>query len=351
MKIRLNQTMVGEGSPVYVIAEMSANHGGDLQRAKDIIYAAKEAGADCVKIQTYTADTITLDCDNPYFKITSGPWQKENTLHQLYSLAYTPWEWHEELFAEAKKVGIDMFSTPFDNSAVDYLEKLDVPFYKIASPELVDVPLIEYVASKHKPIIMSTGMGTEEEIWDAVNAIRNQGNEDIILLRCAVSYPAVTDEMKLMTMKDMGERFGVLYGLSDHSFGSVGPVVATALGASVIEKHFCLSRKIQTPDSAFSMEKEEFAEMVKAIRQAERAVGEVKYGPTSQEEGNVKYRKSLFASAPIKKGEAFTWDNVKSVRPAAGVKPKFYPEFIGKKASVDVAFGTPLTFDMIEKKS
>lgn len=350
MKIRLNNSYVGDGCDAYIIAEMSANHGGSLQRAKDIIYAAKEAGADCVKIQTYTADTITLNCSNEYFNINSGPWQKEKTLHDLYEKAFTPWEWHKDLFEEAKKVGIDMISTPFDNSAVDLLEELDVPFYKIASPEMVDIPLIEYVASKHRPIIMSTGMGTEEEITEAVEAVKKQGNNDLILLRCAVSYPAVTDEMNLLTMKDMGSRFGTLYGLSDHSFGAVGAIGAVALGASVIEKHFCLSRSIETPDSAFSMEKEEFAQMVKDVRQVQKALGEVKYGPTKQEEGNVQYRRSLFASADIKKGEEFSWYNIKSVRPAAGAKTKYYPCFIGKKAKEDIKFGTPLKLDMIESE-
>lgn len=350
MKIKLNNSYVGEKCDTYIIAEMSANHGGSLQRAKDIIYAAKESGADCVKIQTYTADTITLNCDNEYFHINSGPWQKEKTLHDLYAKAYTPWEWHKELFEEAKKDEIDIISTPFDNTAVDLLEELNVPFYKIASPEMVDIPLIEYVASKHKPIIMSTGMGTEEEITEAVEAVRRQDNNDLILLRCAVSYPAVTDEMNLLTMKDMGNRFGTLYGLSDHSFGSVGAIGAVALGASVIEKHFCLSRSIETPDSAFSMEKEEFAQMVKDVRQVQKALGEVKYGPTKQEEGNVQYRRSLFACADIKRGEEFSWENIKSVRPAAGAKTKYYPCFIGKKASKDIKFGTPLNLDMIESE-
>lgn len=350
MSIKLGTKIVDNNSDVYIIAEMSANHGGDLQRAKDIIYASKEAGADCVKIQTYRADTITLNCSNNYFRINSGPWQKENTLYELYSKAYTPWDWHKELFDEAKKVGIDIISTPFDFSAVDFLEELNVPFYKIASPEMVDIPLIEYVASKKKPIIMSTGMGTEEEIQDAVDAVYSMGNRKLILLRCAVSYPAVTDEMNLLTMKDMGTRFGTLYGLSDHSFGSVGAIAATALGASVIEKHICLTRKIVTPDSAFSMEKEEFAEMVKAVRQTKKALGEIKYGPTKQEEGNVQYRRSLFASADIKKGEVFSWKNIKSVRPAAGEKTKYYKEFIGKCATEDISFGTPLKLSMIERR-
>ena len=348
MRIKIKDRYIGDGCPTYIIAEMSANHAGSLERAKEIIWAAKEAGADCVKIQTYTADTITLNCDNPYFAIDYGPWQKEKTLHQLYEKANTPWEWHAELRDEAKRAGIDFLSTPFDKTAVDFLEELGVDFYKIASPEMIDIPLIEYIASKGKPIIMSTGMGTEEEIREAKEAVFAQGNKDLVLLRCAVAYPAVAEDMNLRTMQDMGERFGVLYGLSDHSFGSLGATLAVSLGASVIEKHICISREIESPDSAFSMEAKEFAEMVSTIRQAEKALGTVQYGPLNQEKGNVKYRRSLFACAEIKKGDVFTWENVKSVRPAAGLKPKFYPELIGKRANCDIAFGTPLSLDMIE---
>ena len=275
--MKIGERELGKGKPVYIIAEMSANHAGDISRAKEIIHAAKEVGADCIKIQTYTPDTITIDCDLPYFHISDGTWNGEN-LYQLYKKAYTPWEWQKELLEEAKKTGIDFFSTPFDNTAVDFLEEIGIEFYKIASFELVDIPLIEYVASKGKPMIMSTGMATLAEIDEAVNAVRNQGNNNLALLRCASAYPAITDEMNLRTMQNMGETFGVPCGLSDHSMGSIGAVTAVALGASIIEKHFCIDRSIENPDSSFSMNPTEFKQMVCDIRQAEKAIGRVQYG-------------------------------------------------------------------------
>ncbi len=280
MKIGIRE--IGGGKPAYIIAEMSANHAGDISRAKEIIHAAKEAGADCIKIQTYTPDTLTIDCDNSYFHISDGTWNGEN-LYQLYQKAYTPWEWQKELFEEAKKAEIDFFSTPFDNTSVDFLEEIGIGFYKIASFELVDIPLIEYVASKGKPMILSTGMATLAEIDEAVEAVKKRGNRNFALLRCASAYPAITDEMNLRTMQNMGDTFGVPYGLSDHSMGSVGAVTAVALGASIIEKHFCLDRAIENPDSTFSMNPMEFKQMVHDIRQAEKAIGSVKYGSSEQE--------------------------------------------------------------------
>lgn len=330
----------------YIIAEMSANHAGSIENAKEIIHAAKEAGADCIKIQTYTPDTITIDCDNEYFQISKGTWNGEN-LYQLYRKAYTPWEWQQELKEEAKKVGLDFFSTPFDKTAVDFLEEIGVEFYKIASFELVDIPLIEYVASKGKPVIMSTGMGTLAEISEAVEAVRRQGNENLALLRCASAYPAITDAMNLRTMQNMAETFGVPVGLSDHSMGSVGAVTAVALGAKIIEKHFCLDRSIENPDSSFSMNPAEFKQMVADIRQAEKAVGSVAYGPTKQEESNIIFRRSVFCVKDIKKGERLTEENVRVIRPGYGLKPKFYPEILGQAALRDIDRGTPLRFDMI----
>lgn len=330
----------------YIIAEMSANHAGSIENAKEIIHAAKEAGADCIKIQTYTPDTLTIDCDNEYFQISKGTWNGEN-LYQLYRKAYTPWEWQQELKEEAKKVGLDFFSTPFDKTAVDFLEEIGVEFYKIASFELVDIPLIEYVASKGKPIIMSTGMGTLAEISEAVEAVRRQGNENLALLRCASAYPAITDAMNLRTMQNMAKTFGVPVGLSDHSMGSVGAVTAVALGAKIIEKHFCLDRSIENPDSSFSMNPAEFKQMVADIRQAEKAVGSVAYGPTKQEESNIIFRRSIFCVKDIKKGERLTEENVRVIRPGYGLKPKFYPEILGQAALRDIARGTPLRFDMI----
>lgn len=348
--IKINEhTTIGAHSPTYIIAEMSGNHAGSIENAKAIIRAAKEAGADCVKLQTYTPDTITMDCDNEYFHIGDGTWKGEN-LYQLYGKAYTPWEWHAELKSEAERVGIDFFSTPFDFTAVDFLEELGVEFYKIASFELVDIPLIEYVASKGKPIIMSTGMSTLAEIDEAVRAIRRQGNEQIVLLRCASAYPAITDEMNLMTMKNMRETFDVLVGLSDHSMGAVGAVTAVALGAKVIEKHFCLDRAIENPDSSFSMNPEEFAQVVKDIRQAEKAIGIVKYGPSSQEKTNLTFRKSVFCTEDIKAGEAITEKNIRVIRPGYGMQPKYYKDVLGQVALCDIKRGTPLQLDMVGRK-
>lgn len=330
----------------YIIAEMSANHAGSFERAKDIIYAAKDAGADCIKIQTYTADTLTIDCDNKYFHIDNGTW-KGDTLYNLYKKAYTPWEWQEELKKEADKVGIDFLSTPFDNTSVDFLEKIGIEFYKIASFELVDIPLIEYVASKGKPIIMSTGMGTLGEIEEAVNAIKRQGNNQIYLLKCSSAYPAISENMNLNTMVNMKQTFGVPVGLSDHSMGSIGAVTAVAMGASIIEKHFCISRDIENPDSTFSMEKDEFRKMVDDIRNVEKAKGIIKYGPSDEEKENVKFRRSIFVIRDIKKGEEFTEKNINIIRPAQGLHPRFYKDILNKKARFDLKKGKPLQFNDI----
>lgn len=332
----------------YIIAEMSANHAGSFERAKEIIYAAKEAGADCIKIQTYTPDTMTIDCDNEYFHISDGTWKGEN-LYGLYSKAFTPWEWQADLKAEADKIGIDFLSTPFDKTSVDFLEEIGVEFYKIASFELVDIPLIEYTASKGKPMIISTGMGSLEEITDAVNAVRKQGNNSICLLRCASAYPAISDSMNLRTMTDMQSRFGIPVGLSDHSMGSLGAVAAAAMGASVIEKHFCISREIKNPDSSFSMEPNEFKKMVDDIRTVEKAMGIVNYGPTEEEKGNVAFRRSVFAVKDIAEGDVFTEDNIKIIRPGYGIKPKYYKNILGKKANCNIVCGTPMKMEYLGK--
>lgn len=331
----------------YIIAEMSANHAGSLEYAKEIIYAAKEAGADCIKLQTYTADTMTIDCHNEYFNIKKGTWKGEN-LYSLYQKAYTPWEWQPILKELADKINIDFFSTPFDNTSVDFLEGMGVDFYKIASFELVDIPLIEYVASKGKPIIMSTGMGTLPEIEDAVNAVKGQGNNQLALLKCSSAYPAITNEMNLKTMIDMKEKFNVPVGLSDHSMGSLGAVVAVAMGASIIEKHFCISRSIDNPDASFSMEVNEFAQMVQEIRLVEKAIGDVQYGITSQELENVNFRRSIFAVEDIKEGDSLTQENIRIIRPGNGLAPKHYKDIIYKKANRDIKKGMPLSFDMLE---
>lgn len=347
MKIKIKDRIIGENQPAYVIAEMSGNHAGSIENAIEIIHAAKESGADCIKLQTYTPDTMTIDCNNEYFNIKDGTWNGEN-LYKLYQKAYTPWEWQERLKEEADKIGIDIFSTPFDKTSVDFLENMEMDFYKIASFELVDIPLIHYVASKGKPIIMSTGMGTVEEIEEAVNAIREEENNQIVLLKCSSAYPAITDQMNLKTMIDMKERFNVEVGLSDHSMGALGAVTAVAMGAKVIEKHFCLSRSIKNPDSGFSMEPEEFKKMVFDIRDAEKAMGKVFYGASEQENENLKFRRSIFVVEDIKKGEILSEKNLKIIRPGFGMKPKFFSQVIGKKAKIDIKRGTPLQIDLYE---
>ena len=347
--MQINGRNIGDGNPSYIIAEMSANHAGSIQHAKEIIHAAKEAGADCLKIQTYTADTITMKCNNKYFQIGNGTWEGE-ILYSLYEKAYTPWEWQAELYDTAKKVGLDFFSTPFDFTAVDFLEEIGMEFYKIASFELVDIPLIEYVASKGKPIIMSTGMGSLAEIEDAVNAIKKY-NCPLALLKCSSAYPAIPDSMNLKTIPNMKELFNVPVGLSDHSMGSIAAVTAVALGANVIEKHFCLSRAIENPDSSFSMEPKEFEEMVKNIRDAERAMGKVCYELTEQEISSKVFRKSIFVSKDIKKGEKLTMENIRVVRPGYGTAPKYLSDLLGMTADRDLEMGEPMLFNCLEKNA
>lgn len=348
--IKIKDRMIGDGYPAYIIAEMSANHSGSIERAKEIIREAKRCGADCVKIQTYTPDTLTIDCNNKYFQVGNGTWEGEN-LYRLYGKAYTPWEWQKELKEEADRIGIDFFSTPFDKTSVDFLEELGVEFYKIASFEMIDLPLLKYVASKGKPIIMSTGMGSLEEIREAVEAIFEEGNENLALLKCSSAYPAISDDMHLRTIVDMKERFGLPVGLSDHSMGHLGAATAVAMGANIIEKHFCISREIENPDASFSMNPEEFKEMVDTIRQVEKAKGQIYYGVSDQEESSLVFRRSVFAVADIKKGERFTEENTRIIRPGYGVKPKYLSDILGMKAGEDIERGTPIQFDLVEKKS
>lgn len=343
----INGRTVGDGYPSYIIAEMSANHAGSIERAKEMIHVAKEVGADCVKIQTYTADTMTIDCHNKYFDITEGTWKGEN-LYSLYQKAYTPWDWQEELREEAARTGIDFLSTPFDKTSVDFLENIGMSFYKIASFELVDIPLLEYIASKGKPIIMSTGMGSLEEITEAVEAIYRQGNHQLALMKCSSAYPAKSEEMNLSTITDMKQRFDLPVGLSDHSMGYFSAATAVAMGANLIEKHFCISRAIKNPDSTFSMEPDEFREMVEQVREVEKAKGVVTYGVSGQEETNACFRRSLFVVKDVAAGEAFTEENVRSIRPAYGLKPKYYKEILGRKANKALQAGTPLTWEDME---
>lgn len=332
----------------FIIAEMSANHNRRKEIAIETIKAAKKAGADAIKIQTYTADTITLNCSKPDFLLGSGLWKGE-TFYSLYQKAFTPWEWHEELFHVAREEGLVCFSTPFDNTAVDLLVSLDNPIYKIASFEITDIPLIKYIASKHKPIIMSTGIAMEEDIQLALDTIRAEGNNDITLLKCTSAYPAPIEDANLLTIPDMKQRFGVKVGLSDHTEGSIVPMAAVALGAEVVEKHFIIDRSIGGPDSAFSMEAEDFKAMVDSIRQVEKALGEVSY-PTDP--AMIKGRtgcRSLYVAKDVKKGEMVTEENVRSVRPGYGLHPRFLPEVIGKRFVKDCEMGERFKLDLIQK--
>lgn len=348
LQFKIGNRLVGEGCSTYMIAEMSANHAGSLERAKEIIHAAKESGADCIKIQTYTPDTLTIDCSNQYFQVKNGTWEGEN-LYSLYGKAYTPWEWQGALKEEADRVGIDFLSTPFDRTSVDFLEELGLQFYKIASFEMVDLPLLEYVASKGKPIIMSTGMGTLEEIREAVEAVYSTGNRQLALLKCSSVYPADPAEMHLRTIQDMKRRFGIPVGLSDHSLGHMSAVTAVALGASIIEKHFCISREIDNPDASFSMTPEEYRAMVDEVRAVERAIDEPFYGVSPKEESSMVFRRSVFCVKDIAKGEVLTRENTRIIRPGYGLKPKYYKDILGLPSAVELKRGTPLSFDALEK--
>ena len=331
---------------VYIIAEMSANHGGSLDTALEIVRQTAKTGADCLKIQTYTADSITIDCDSEDFQIHGGLWDGYK-LYDLYMDAGTPYEWQARIKEECDKCGIDFLSTPFDNSAVDFLESLGCEAYKIASFELVDVPLIEYTASKGKPMIISCGMSTVDEIQDAVDACHRVGNDQIVLLKCCSEYPAKWKDMHISNIPDMMKRFELPVGLSDHSAGSIAAVVAVSKGACVIEKHVKIDG-IESADSKFSMPMDEFADMVKAVRDARVIAGDVKYGPNIGEIGNLKFRRSLYAVKNIKAGETVSAENVRSIRPSMGLKPKFLCNIIGKRAKTDIDFVTPLTLDMFE---
>ncbi|MUM76956.1 pseudaminic acid synthase [Pseudodesulfovibrio sp. F-1] len=333
-------------TPVLVIAEMSANHGQDYDQAVRIIHAAHAAGADAVKIQTYTPDTITLDCDNEYFRIQGTIWEGR-TLHELYGEAYTPWEWQPKLKAVADSLGLMLFSTPFDFTAVDFLEAMDVACHKIASFEIVDLPLIRKVAATGKPVILSTGMASEAEIEEAVAAFRTAGGTELVLLKCTSAYPAPPEEMNLRTIPYLAERFGVVAGLSDHTLGIDMPIAAVALGARVIEKHLCLSRDLGGPDAAFSLDPEEFAAMVRSVRNVEKGLGTVCFELTEKQKASAVFRRSLFATRDIGAGERLTPDNVRSVRPGHGLHPRHYEELLGKTARAAIRKGTPLSWELI----
>ncbi|WP_188203981.1 pseudaminic acid synthase [Desemzia incerta] len=335
-------------SKVFIVAELSANHGHEIQIAKDTIKAAKEAGADAVKIQTYTPDTITLDCDNEYFQIKQGTVWDGTTFYKLYQQAYTPWEWHQELFDYSKEIGITLFSSPFDKTAVDLLEKLDAPVYKIASFEITDIPLIEYVASKGKPVIISTGIATIEEIKEAVDTCKKMGNNSITLLKCTSAYPSPYEEMNLNTIPNMKETFGVNVGLSDHSIGSTVAIGAVALGATIVEKHVILDRNIGGPDSSFSMEMNEFKEMINEIRNIERALGKINYDLNEKTLKNREFSRSLFFTENIEAGQLITEKNMRSIRPGYGLHPRHYQELLGKRTSKKIEKGTPVDWSLTE---
>ena len=345
--IKIGERKIGPGERVYIIAEMSANHSQNFNQAIDILRTAKQCGADAIKLQTYTPDTLTIDCDNEYFRIGKGTiWEGKN-LYELYKEAYTPWEWQPKLKEIANDLGMDLFSTPFDRTAVDFLEKMYVPAYKIASFELVDIPLIQYVAGTGKPMIISTGMATLAEIDEAITTAREVGCKEIALLKCSSSYPADPTEMNLRTIPHMANAFDVPIGLSDHTLGIAVPVAAVAFGACIVEKHFTLSRSIPGPDSTFSLEPNEFKEMVGAIRITEKALGKVKYEIMKNEVASRVFRRSLFVVKDIELDECFTSENIRSIRPGFGIHPRYLNKILGRNSKKRIKMGTPLQWDMI----
>ena len=345
--IEISGRRIGLGNPTYIVAELSANHRQNFNDAVELVNKAKEAGADAVKLQTYTPDTLTIQSDRPEFRIGGGTLWDGKTLYDLYREAYMPWEWQPKLKEIADSLGIDLFSTPYDKTAVDFLEEMGVPAFKVASFEVVDTPLIEYIASKGKPIIISTGMATPGEIEEVVRTVHEAGASNLALLKCTSAYPALPEEANLRTIPRLAEAFKVPVGLSDHTLGITVAVTAVALGACVVEKHFTLSRSIPSPDSAFSMEPEEFKSMVEAIRTAEKALGEVCYEPSEREVKSRAFRRSLFVVKDMKKGEIFTEENVRSIRPGHGLRPGCLKDILGRKAAQDIQRGIPLSWELV----
>jgi pseudaminic acid synthase len=345
--MQIGSFVINTYSPAFIIAELSANHNGSLHNALETIKAAKRAGADCIKLQTYTADTITINSKKEDFKLQQGTIWDGKYLYELYQEAYTPWEWHKQLFDAAAAEGLICFSSPFDFTAIDLLENLNAPAYKIASFEITDIPLIEYAASKGKPVIISTGIAELEDIQLAVDACRRQGNNQIALLKCTSSYPAPIEEANLSMIKDLADRFGVISGLSDHTMGSTAPIVATVMGAKIIEKHFILDRSIGGPDASFSMNEQEFTDMVKAVREAEKAIGTIDYKLTEKQKKGREFCRSLYVVEDIKEGDEITPQNVRSIRPGYGLHPKYYYEILGKKINRDVETGERFSFEFI----
>ncbi|MEM7036046.1 MAG: pseudaminic acid synthase [Bacteroidota bacterium] len=347
MTIDIAGRKIGQGQPCFIIAELSANHNGSLDTAIATIRAAKRTGADAIKIQTYTADTITLDLDTEDFQIKGTIWDGQ-TFHSLYKKAYTPFEWHPELFRVAREEGLICFSSPFDFTAVDLLASLDAPAYKIASLEITDIPLIRYAASQGKPMIMSTGIATEEDIDLALATCREAGNEAVALLKCTTAYPAPVEEANLAMIPEFRRRYGVVPGLSDHTLGAAVPVAAAVLGANVIEKHFILDKSLGGPDVSFSLDEAEFTEMVRTVRAAEAAIGVVDFTPTEKMKSSRALSRSLYITADVRKGDVLSPENVRSVRPGHGMHPKHYDEVLGKRFNGDFVKGTRLSWDCIE---
>jgi len=343
----INNRKIGKESAPYIIAELSANHNGDIQRAFDSILAAKESGADAVKIQTYTADTMTIDCDRKEFQIKGGLWDGYN-LYELYKEAQTPYEWHKPLFNYAREIGITIFSSPFDETAVDLLEELDAPAYKIASFEMTDLPLVEYVAKTGKPMIISTGMANLEEIETTVETAKDNGCRDLLLLHCVSAYPAPIDQINLQTIPDLFRRFNVLSGLSDHTMGTTVATTSVALGACLIEKHFTLSRTDKDPDSEFSIEPSELQQLCQDTKIAWQSLGSPGYERKTSEQENVKFRRSIYVVQDIKKGDKFTTNNVRRIRPGYGLEPKFYKKIINRVAMQDIEKGTAFEWSFVE---
>jgi pseudaminic acid synthase len=345
--MKIGNYQIGANKPVFIIAELSANHNGSLENALETIKAAKRAGANCIKLQTYRPDTITIDSKRDDFRLKNGSIWDNKYFYELYQEAYTPWEWHKQLFEAAANEGLVCFSSPFDFSAVDLLEELNTPAYKIASFEITDIPLIEYVASKGKPVIISTGIAEIDDIELAIDACKKMGNHDIALLKCTSSYPAPIEEANLVMIKDMSERFGVISGLSDHTTGSTAPIVATVMGARIIEKHFILDRAIGGPDASFSMNEQEFTEMVKAVREAEKAIGAIDYQLTDKQKKGREFSRSLYVVKDMQAGEEISRENVRSIRPGYGLHPKYYQDILGKKVNRPLQKGDRFNLDFI----